>query len=100
MEGCSADYGTLMEVCSEHSQESTEIVAVGPRMSGSEGLRSTRSLVSVDHLHPRVDPDWPVHSMERVMRQILLICAAYILGSKRPEWLSYVGRVTEYAATA
>jgi hypothetical protein len=67
----------------------------------SEGLRSTLSLVTVEHHHPRVDPDWPVHSMERVMRQILLVCAAYILGpSVRNGWVVSASRATEYAVTA
>ena len=97
------EYGTLMEEVSEHSNESHErIVAVVPAIPDC----SNRSLVISDDPNSSTtrrvvgDPDWPVHSMERIMRQVLLVCAAYILGCKRPEWLSYVARATEYAVTA
>ena len=46
------------------------------------------------------DPDWPVHAMERFLRQIMMVLAAFILGAKRPEFLSSVTRLLEYAATA
>ena len=48
----------------------------------------------------RGDPDWPVHAMERFLRQILMVFAAYLIGAKRPEWFPTVSRSIEYAVTA
>ena len=97
------DYGTLVETASEHLEEGTEIVLLRSSNSQrgghpSEVLRSSRSSVSLEPA-AAVDPAWPVYSMERIMRQILLICAAYIVGAKRPDWLLTVAKATEFVLT-
>ena len=44
--------------------------------------------------------DWPVHSMEQFTRLLLLLCAAYTVGAKHPQWTEEVARIAEYVLTA
>ena len=44
--------------------------------------------------------DSAVHYIEQTIRQILLLLAAYIVGAKFPNWVSYASKATEYAITA
>ena len=44
--------------------------------------------------------DWPVHSMEALTRQIVLVCIAYMVGASYPQYLHEVARATEFAVTA
>jgi hypothetical protein len=105
----SAEYGTLIAAADEGDDEGSQ--KARPRVSRTRSLTSRRNKGSrrapsrsvssgLSDRSALPDPDRPVHYLECVMRQILLMCAAYILGSKRPEFVTQVGRVTEYAVTA
>lgn len=69
-------------------------------ITGKQSPHNHRIASRRDSDSRRSDPDWPVHSMERAMRTLLLMIGAYILGCKRPEWIDLAARVTEYVLTA
>ena len=103
----------ILEEDEGSSTHSTEIVVQAqPNISSKDrdGFRSsTRGLRSLGtevttHRHRILarhnDPDWPVHAMERFLRQVLLVFVAYMIGASRPTYLSQVARITEYVLTA
>ena len=110
------DYGAILDEEEEEEEdalvqnfEASEERGVRPgltRDASGKGLRvaSQRNIATLISQQEKVgfqpNPDWAVYSMERVMRQILLVCAAYIIGARRPEFIEYIGRATEYAVTA
>jgi hypothetical protein len=77
---------------------------------GREGYRpSTRSLRSnetdiASHrqrvLTRQEDPDWPVQTMERVLRTVLFVMVAYVVGASHPYYATQISRATEYVLTA
>lgn len=93
----SMDYGTLVEVANGDEQDANS--SKSKPASNSMRRRSSRSLLDATSRR-RIEFDWAVHSMEQTMRTIVLMCLAYIVGAKKPEWLTYIVRVTEYFVTA
>lgn len=80
-------YGSIQQV-----EDQEGILAV------QSSLRSSNGMV---HVVPNPQRgDWPVHSMEQVMRTLLLLSVAYIVGAKEPGWVDIVARVSEYVLTA
>jgi Protein of unknown function (DUF1769) len=75
---------------------------LGRAISGSS-IHSTRSFApdtAVAAAAASKNADWPVHSMEALTRQLVLVCIAYMVGANYPEHLHYVLRTTEFAVTA
>ncbi|KAG7351309.1 DUF547 domain containing protein [Nitzschia inconspicua] len=103
-----------------HSAATSNGVAVYGTMNGSVGgmdlpipnlgrgisgnsLHSHRSFVQETAATAAVktkSSDWPVHSMEALTRQLVLVCVAYVIGANYPEHLQGVLRTTEFAVTA
>ena len=75
--------------------EDAPILASSTQLSGSQ----EQSLITVPPT-TYAPSDWAVLSMERLMRQLLLILGAYILGAKRPEFEATVTKLVEYIFTA
>ena len=87
------------------SDEDEEVPVAGFSTVGNTETSSRRSLITTRSNATIVeqvvaDPEWPIYSMERIMRQVVLVCAAYVIGAKNPDYLLQAAKVTEYAVTA
>jgi hypothetical protein len=87
------------------SDEDEEVPLAGSSSVGNLEVSSRRSFVTSRTNATVVeqvvtDPEWPIYSMERIMRQVVLVCAAYMIGAKNPGYLLQAARATEYAITA
>lgn len=92
------DYGTL----SEQSGQSPEDLAAShhSRTSGSRSFLPPDDIRLLRRGEEKPEMDLTVQKMERVMRQIALIFAAYNFGAKRPEWQSTATTILGYVLTA
>jgi hypothetical protein len=93
-----AVYGTIN---GSYASADLPVPNLGRTVSGGS-IHSNRSLVqeSAAAVAATKNADWPVHSMESLTRQVVLVCVAYMMGAKYPEVLHYVVRITEFAVTA
>eukprot|EP00536_Pseudo-nitzschia_multiseries_P003742 jgi/Psemu1/186523/e_gw1.59.109.1 len=46
------------------------------------------------------DSNWPVRSVEGILRNVVILCGAYTMGAFHPEWSSTVLRMLEFILTA
>lgn len=64
---------------------------------------SQRRRTSMSHDSSQQQPleyDWAVCSVEKVLRQALLLLGAYLLGVSKPEWAVYARRLLEWCGIA
>eukprot|EP00934_Nitzschia_sp_Nitz4_P005934 Nitzschia sp. Nitz4//scaffold143_size57137//47798//52921//NITZ4_006522-RA/size57137-processed-gene-0.41-mRNA-1//1//CDS//3329536470//5924//frame0 len=87
-------YGSLVEV------ESGDDQIPNRRNSKQASRRRSSARTAADINRERYEAEWAIYSMEGLTRTVVFMCLAYVIGAKRPEWITQVTILSEYAVTA